>query len=85
MLVLSIILIYVNMGVIASNTYLTTFGLGTFVGAACSYIFLRMGPKLKFKKGGIWKEGMEERFEVCFSLIYNGFIIQTILVRRCNR
>lgn len=74
------------MGVISSNTYLTSFGLGTFVGAAFSYLFLRMAPKLEFnKKEGIWKEGMEERFEVGFFLICNRFIIEIVSVRRRKR
>lgn len=47
------------MGIIASNSYLAVFGLGTFVGASSAYFILRIKKSPK-----IWKDGMEERFEV---------------------
>lgn len=54
------------MGIIASNSYLAVFSLGTFIGASSAYFLLRF----QNKNQKIWKDGMEERFEVCiFSLL----------------
>lgn len=53
------------MGIISSNSYLAAFSAGTFIGITSAYVFL----KFRFKpKEEVWKNGMEERFEVRFSL-----------------
>lgn len=53
-----IVSIWTIMGIIASNSYLAVFSLGTFIGASSVYFILRLrfSPK--------WQDGMEERFEV---------------------
>ncbi|KAJ8956066.1 hypothetical protein NQ318_016517 [Aromia moschata] len=48
------------MGIIASNSYLAVFSVGTLFGAASAYFVLRFRYKPKEE---IWKNGMEERFE----------------------
>ncbi|KAG5896648.1 hypothetical protein JTB14_021294 [Gonioctena quinquepunctata] len=48
------------MGIIASNSYVAFFGVGTVIGAAATYYITRFRYK---DKEEIWKNGMEERYE----------------------
>lgn len=49
------------MGIIASNSYLAMFSAGTVIGAASAYFTLKYRYKPKEE---IWKNEMEERYEV---------------------
>ncbi|XP_050311824.1 peptidyl-tRNA hydrolase 2, mitochondrial-like isoform X2 [Anthonomus grandis grandis] len=54
------------MGLIASSSYLTVFGAGTFIGALSTYFLLKVRPnwhKPKVKQEPVWSNGMEERYE----------------------